>query len=177
EDTQWNDILRAKGIIKPSAAEEVETKRCDQLAGEQKKNTKDDFDELLDDDDELALREYRIKRLQQIKAEAMKNTFGEVREITKQDYVDEVNKAGDGVYVILHVYKPELPLCKLINKYLNELAQKFPHTKFLKSIAALCIPNYPDSNLPSIFVYLNGELKKQFIGESTFGGLKLKIEG
>ena len=31
--------------------------------------------------------------------------FGDVREISKSDYVSEVNKAGDGVWVILHIYK------------------------------------------------------------------------
>ena len=32
--------------------------------------------------------------------------YGDVREITKTDWVHEVNKAGDGVWVVIHVYKP-----------------------------------------------------------------------
>ena len=36
---------------------------------------------------------------------AQKAKFGDVREITKADWVQEVNKAGDGVWVVLHVYK------------------------------------------------------------------------
>ena len=35
----------------------------------------------------------------------MKARYGEVKEISKVDYVTEVNKAGDGVWVVLHVYK------------------------------------------------------------------------
>jgi hypothetical protein len=31
--------------------------------------------------------------------------FGAVKEISAVDYVDEVNKAGDGVWVVLHLYK------------------------------------------------------------------------
>lgn len=31
--------------------------------------------------------------------------FGEVIEITAVDYVEEVNEAGDGVWVVLHLYK------------------------------------------------------------------------
>ena len=31
--------------------------------------------------------------------------YGEVKEISAQDYVQEVNKAGDGVWVVLHLYK------------------------------------------------------------------------
>lgn len=34
-----------------------------------------------------------------------KAKFGSVKEISAVDYVDEVNKAGDGVWVILHLYQ------------------------------------------------------------------------
>lgn len=51
---------------------------------------------------------------------------------------------------------------------MQHLAAKFPQTKFLKSIATLCIPNYPDRNLPTIFVYHNGNLVKQWIKEEAF---------
>ena len=36
---------------------------------------------------------------------AQKAKYGDVMEITKADWVQEVNKAGDGVWVVLHVYK------------------------------------------------------------------------
>ena len=83
--------------------------------------------------------------------------YGSVREITAVDYVQEVNKAGDDVFVVLHLYKQGIPLCALINEYLNRLAPKFPTTKFLKAISTTCIPNYPDKNLPTIFVYFEVE--------------------
>lgn len=60
---------------------------------------------------------------------------------------------------------------------MSQLARKFPQTKFLKSISSTCIPNYPDRNLPTIFVYLEGEMKAQFIGPLVFGGMNLKVEG
>ena len=34
-----------------------------------------------------------------------KAIFGSVREISAVDYIDEVNKAGAGVWVVLHLYK------------------------------------------------------------------------
>ena len=60
--------------------------------------------------------------------------FGDVREISAQDYVAEVNKAGDGVFVVLHLYKQGIPLCALINQYLTQLAAKFPTVKVSKYI-------------------------------------------
>lgn len=46
-----------------------------------------------------------------------------------------------------------IPLCKLINQHLHELAMRFSSTKFVKGRASVCIPNYPEKNLPTIFIY------------------------
>ncbi len=70
-----------------------------------------------------------------------------------------------------------IALCKVINEYIAALASRYPEVKFLKSVADVCIPNYPDKNLPSIFIYFEDQLKKQFIGAETFGGLRLKKDG
>ena len=64
-----------------------------------------------------------------------------------------------------------------MNQHLEYLARKFPETKFLKSISSLCIPNYPDKNLPTIFVYHEGDMKKQWVGLLAFGGMNLKQDG
>ena len=45
----------------------------------------------------------------EILAAQSKAKFGSVKEISAIDYVDEVNKAGDEVWVILHLYKSGYP--------------------------------------------------------------------
>lgn len=40
-----------------------------------------------------------------MQAVAKKSIFGEVLEISAADYVNEVTKAGDGIWVVLHLYK------------------------------------------------------------------------
>lgn len=65
----------------------------------------DELDELEDSEDEAVLLQYRQKRIAEIKALAEKSKFGSVIEISGQDYVSEVNKAGEGIWVILHLYK------------------------------------------------------------------------
>ena len=67
-----------------------------------------------------------------------------------------------------------IPLCNLINQYFSTLAKKFPAVKFIKSISTTCIPNYPDKNLPTVFLYYEGELKGQITGPDEFNGTKLK---
>ncbi|XP_071853984.1 phosducin-like protein 3 [Apostichopus japonicus] len=187
EDTQWNDILRAKGIIPPKEAEVTEDQIVDLLeqSVQQKANggqkamedmDLDELDLLEDEEDERVLEEYRQKRIAEMKRLQAKEIFGSVKEISAQDYIPEVNKAGDGIYVILHLYKQGIPLCTLINQYLSQIASKFPATKFLKSISTVCIPNYPDKNLPTVFVYFEGELKTQWVGPLSFGGMNLTMD-
>lgn len=184
EDTEWNDILRSKGILPPKKEKEISEDKIVNLLEETiNKKTKDskdladlnldELDELEDSEDEAVLEEYRQKRLAEIKAAAQKAKFGYVKEISAQDYVEEVNKAGQEIWVVLHLYKQGIPLCSLINEYLKNIAYKFPSVKFLKSISSTCIPNYPDKNLPTIFVYYEGELKKQLVGPLEFRGMKL----
>ena len=54
------------------------------------------------------------------------------------------------------------------------LKAKFPNVKFIKSVSTTCIPNYPDKNLPTIFVYFENSLKHQIIGPLAFNGMNLK---
>ena len=109
----------------------------------------------------------------EIQALQAKSKFGDVREISAEDYVREVNKAGEAITVILHLYKQGIPLCALINQQLAVLAGKFPTVKFLKSISTTCIPNYPDKNLPTLFVYRDGNMKAQMIGAESFRGMNM----
>ncbi|MEE6470299.1 hypothetical protein FKM82_008918 [Ascaphus truei] len=136
---------------------------------EELKENEDEFS----DEDEEAIELYRQQRMAQWQATQVKNKFGEVMEISGQDYVQEITKAGKDLWVILHLYKPGIPLCSLINQHLAELARKFRDVKFVKAISTTCIPNYPDKNLPTIFVYMEGAIRTQFIGPLVFGGMKL----
>ena len=70
-----------------------------------------------------------------------------------------------------------IPLCALINQHLSLLARKFPAIKFLKSISTTCIPNYPDKNLPTIFIYHEEDMKGQMVGPFAFGGMNLTCDG
>eukprot|EP00069_Balaena_mysticetus_P018374 bmy_11053T0 len=186
-DTEWNDILRKKGIL-PSKeslkdlekqAEEEEqrvlqpsiVKTYEDMTLEELEDNEDEFNE----EDERAVAMYRQQRLAEWKATQLKNKFGEVLEISGKDYVQEVTKAGEGLWVILHLYRQGIPLCALINQHFSGLARKFPDVKFIRAISTTCIPNYPDRNLPTIFVYLEGDIKAQFIGPLVFGGMNLTM--
>lgn len=189
-DTEWNDILRARGIIppKPKPAEDVEDeaasapKRAGNRSGQAYEDmnlqelgeTQDDaiFDEL----DHDVVEQFRQKRMQEMREAAGKPRFGEVREISANDYIAQVNNAGKDIWVVLLLLKPGIPLCTLISDYINILSRKFPYTKFLKAVSTTCVPNFPDSNLPAIFVYYESDLKQQLVGPFTFGGMQLTCD-
>lgn len=57
------------------------------------------------------------------------------------------------------------------------LAAKYPTVKFLKSIATTCIPNFPEKNLPSIFIYFEGDMKRQLVGPHEVRGPNLTQDG
>lgn len=136
EDTEWNDILRSKGIIPPKKEKEISEDQIvsmleetiekktqsrspklwieyltqvtahPNVAGKQLEDLDlDELDELEDSEDEAVLLEYRQKRIAEIKALADRSKFGYVGEISAQDYVNEVNKAGKDIWVVLHLYK------------------------------------------------------------------------
>jgi len=188
-DTEWNDTLRKFNILPPKDKEPEITeddiiKLVDATIKEKtsidksfEDMTLEELEACEDEEDTRVLEEYRRKRLLEMQAISLKSKFGEILEISGEDYVREVNQAGEGVWVILHLYQQGVPLCTLINQHLSYLAKKFPQAKFIKSIATLCIKNYPDKDLPAIFVYYEGKMKKQFVGPHAFGGMNLSRDG
>jgi hypothetical protein len=59
---------------------------------------------------------------------------------------------------------------------LERLAGIYKATKFVKIVADMCIPNYPDRNVPTLLIYGQGDLKQQIVGLSRFGGKSANVE-
>ncbi|KAF8928147.1 Phosducin-like protein 3 [Dissophora ornata] len=188
EDTEWNDILRAKGIIPQKEGQITEADIIDMIddaiAKRDDKNyerkTVDELDELLDDDneeEERVLQEYRQQRLDSIKQQMSEDKFGEIQHIYKTDFVREVSEASKDVWVVVYLYKEYLPICKLMGAHLATVAAKHKSTKFLKIIGDQCIPNYPDHNLPTLLIYGDGDMKTQLVGAAQLGGMNMKPAG
>ncbi|XP_042326083.1 phosducin-like protein 2 isoform X1 [Sceloporus undulatus] len=185
EDTEWNDILRDFGILPPKEEvkdeveemvlrlqKEAEVKPYERMNLKQLKEAEDDFDE----EDRKAVEKYRRQRLEELKSLQKRQRYGELIEISGQQYVKEVTNAPKDVWVVIHLYRSSIPACLLVNRHLSLLATKFPEAKFVKAIANSCIENYHDKCLPTLFVYKNGEVKAKFIGIAECGGTQLTVE-
>ncbi|KAG7195026.1 uncharacterized protein KQ657_004139 [Scheffersomyces spartinae] len=178
EDTEWNDILRAHGIIperppSPSAQIEEALEEVLQYKHDNRLEDKDldELDALEDEEDEDFINMYKQRRMAQIKELAKKLEFGEVYPIDKAEYENEVTQASkDGKYVIVHLSLQSNLQSRLLGSLMIPLARKFAEIKMCEIPAQRCIPNYPDSNCPTLIIYHNTNVAKQFITLAQLGG-------
>ena len=80
EDTEWNDILRRKGILPPKPVEpEIEDPDPEELEAKDYGTTVDDLDALLDDeldeDEEKIMQQMRESRIAALKLKASKGAY------------------------------------------------------------------------------------------------------
>ncbi|KAJ7970689.1 Phosducin-like protein 3 [Quillaja saponaria] len=176
--TQWDDIQRKLGNLPPKPAPfkppsftsspDEESIPKDKSWVDEK--TEEELEELEDDlDDDRFLEEYRKKRLVEMREAAKVSKYGSVIPISGSDFIREVSQAPSDVWVVVILYKEGIPECTLLMRCLDELASRYPATKFVKIISTDCIPNYPDCNLPTLLVYNNGSVKGNYVGVHHFG--------
>jgi hypothetical protein len=67
--------------------------------------------------------------------------------------------------------------CELLDKCLEEFAHKYPEVKCVRIVSTDCIPGYPDSNLPTLLVYRNTDVVRNFVGLQHFDGPRITPEG
>ena len=184
ETTQWDDILRAKGITQPSQAEldkaaadaiakaaDEAVEHFDPLAG----RTVEELGELEEGgsfDDSRVLESYRQARLAEMKAATARNRFGAVYPLVRVDFVREVNDASrDGTWVVIHLHQEHIEGSTLLARALARLAAAKKDVKCMVAKADACIEGYPDKNVPTLLLYRNGELQGQIVTLAELGGL------
>jgi hypothetical protein len=63
---------------------------------------------------------------------------------------------------------------RLLCKILDELAYKYPHTKFVKGVATSVVENFRDNDVPGMLIYKNADLVKNWIpAKDVFGGKRM----
>lgn len=83
----------------------------------------------------------------------------------------QVTHASEDSWVVCHLIKDHIVACLVMQDTLKQLAERFPKTKFVEIISTDCIPNYPDSNLPTLIVYHKKKCIKTIAGAMQFGAL------
>lgn len=184
EDTEWNDILRAHGIIpeKPPSQDEVIEEALQESIQKAHDNrlankTIDELDDLEDEEDEEFLEFYRQKRMEELKAQSSREKFGDLLTITKPEYTTEVtNASANDTFVFLHIMYSGVPESKLLSGLFQRTAEKFRDIKFVQIDGRQINEKFRPENCPTILIYNNTNVKKQYITLKELGGLSTNIE-
>jgi len=118
---------------------------------------KDDFA------DDRILQNIRQKRIEELKKLQCTNRFGDVRDISKLEWISEVTESSKSCWVVVHLYQDSVIDCRVLNEIIINLAAKFRNIKFLRIQSNQAVENWPNRNLPTLFIYHEGVLKHQMM--------------
>eukprot|EP01062_Namystynia_karyoxenos_P069270 TRINITY_DN64798_c0_g1_i1.p1 TRINITY_DN64798_c0_g1~~TRINITY_DN64798_c0_g1_i1.p1 ORF type:complete len:287 (+),score=128.17 TRINITY_DN64798_c0_g1_i1:87-863(+) len=143
--------------------------------------TAEELDQMLEedgraDDDEDAVIRYRRQRRQEMLEQQRGQRHGSVRHITKPEYVNEVSKAGEGVWVVVVLVEEGHEQSDALRRACTEAAERNPTVKFVTIRSTDAIENFPRKHLPTVLLYINGEMRKQIVGSEAWGGLHPSAE-
>ncbi|BEJ15874.1 hypothetical protein CspHIS471_0504790 [Cutaneotrichosporon sp. HIS471] len=203
EDTEFNDALRAQGILPPKPPSRSPSPdiphitRADATRALAEIADADQLGDLLegdglDSDDERMFADYRRKRMAEMHRAEKLGRFGSMEPLAREDFVrevtdgskavppgeevddsdDEAPKKSRGTGVVVFLFQDSIPLSQHLRPLLNQIAIAHPETKFLAIPAQLCIPNYPDKNVPTLLIYRNGEMMGQVVAGAGLKGMK-----
>ncbi|KAK9466256.1 thioredoxin-like protein [Lipomyces arxii] len=185
EDTEWNDILRSHGIIpprEPSPSQIIDeaVERAREQAEQHKLSDKSDSDlsELEDEDpDDEFIATYRRKRMQELaELSKQRSKFGRVVPVSKPEYQELVTDASKECYVVVHLSLQGNMQSRLLSGLFSKAAEKYGEIKFVDIAASRAIENYPDRNCPTILVYKDTDVKKQYVTLRLIGGDSTRLE-
>ncbi|TIA88300.1 hypothetical protein E3P99_02666 [Wallemia hederae] len=199
DDTEFNDALRAQGILPQKPPSRPSTPEGLDIDYSQIRNaglslaTEDTLAEAAEDaddsEDERVLLSYRKKRMQEMQKLESSARFGRMFPIARPDYTREVTDASKehtdpqfsqtddsienlkrgGTSVICFLYSEAIEESRIIGQHLHALAAEYPHTKFVSIVGSQCIAGYPEHNCPTLLFYRRGTLMKQIVGASDAG--------
>ena len=183
--TEWDDIHRKLGNYEPLPVEKSQQTHTEEniqkLEDLTVKNPPEEIesDTEKDAEEDLFFEEYKRKKLEAFGKKSENDSklvlkkFSGVLEITAEDYIRQVNEAGDGVAVLLNFYQDAVDISVKINQVFDELATEFPSVKFLRTVSTKCVPNFQNTSLPYILYYRNGKLQQTIAGKELFAYRKL----
>jgi hypothetical protein len=87
--------------------------------------------------------------------------------ISRPDWTREVNQESMRAWVVVTLTSHDVERTGCVEAAIHKLASKFPSVKFVTIPSTAAIANWPNGNLPTVFVYRHGKLQKEFIRLKT----------
>jgi len=145
-----------------TAAVEHSTKTTESASSQAEEEDTDD--ELLDDDFMDKYRQQRIAEWKQEHDEREQGTrYGEAIPISRTEWNREVNEDSKKVWVVVCLTSSDTERTGRVEHAVKQLARVVPAIKFVLIPSQSAIPNWPNDNLPSLFLYRHGELQHELV--------------
>lgn len=116
-----------------------------------------------DDHDEKFLEQFRKQRLAEIKELSKQPHFGSVIPISRPEWNHQVNDASHKSWVVVNLTSSDSERTGCVENAVQTLAAKYPRVKFVAIPYRSAIANWPESNLPSLFLYRHGSMQHQMV--------------
>lgn len=88
-----------------------------------------------------------------------------------------MTEESQNCWVVTHLFQDSFVECQLLDEVMTKLAPKFPKVKFLRIKSTHAVENWPERNLPTLFLYHNGELQHQMMTLQSVGGTAMLPDG
>ena len=88
---------------------------------------------------------------------ANKPIFGNVREVSAADFLEEIDNEDPRVIVIVHLYEPTVNSCTRMNRFIEEMARTMSEIKFLRMHASSNEIELDRMTLPILNIYKGGK--------------------
>ncbi|KAL7545580.1 hypothetical protein ACHAWF_009151 [Thalassiosira exigua] len=134
------------------------------LEHDEPSDSEDEFDRLLDEDDDGTLQAIRDARIAQLKAEQARRAqhrslgHGSLRTIREDEFLPETT--GSSKHVIVHFYHDDFERCKIMDYHLDVVAREHLEAKFLRIDAAkspFFVTKLRIKSLPALFAFDDGK--------------------
>ena len=126
----------------------------------------DDDESFLDDDDnDYFLERYRQERMAQLRLDQQdkRQRFGDIFLIDRTEWTKHVNEASEQAWVVVCLTSSDQERTGSMERAVTELAPQQHTVKFVLIPAHQAIENWPQDNLPTLFLYRHGKLQKQLV--------------
>lgn len=107
------------------------------------------------------------------------SVYNQVYPLQKTDYAKEVTDASADAFVLVNLTSSTggNTESRVLSEIWRQLAPKYGEIKFCEIRGDMCIEGYPDRNTPTILVYKDGEIRRQYVTLRELKGVRTKVEG
>jgi hypothetical protein len=119
------------------------------------------------------------KRLAELSNITQSSVHNQVYGLQKPDFTREVTEASKSCFVCVNLTSSSSNNVesRRLSEIWRQLAAKYGDIKFCEMRGNMCIEGYPDRNTPTILVYKDGEIVKQYVTLMALKGAATRVEG